>query len=55
MLTRKTYRLAAKIIKDFQNDLTPGAHQDLINSFSKMFKEDNPNFNHEIFKTASTN
>jgi len=55
MLTRKTYRLAAKIIKDFQNDLTPGAHQDLVNSFSKMFKEDNPRFDYAKFKAASTN
>jgi len=55
MLSRKHFKEVADILKDFQNDLTVGAHQDLINSFSKMFKNENPRFDFDKFKTASTN
>lgn len=54
MLSRKHFKEVAEILKDFQNDMTAGTHQDLINSFSIMFKCENPRFNYEKFKTAST-
>jgi len=55
MLSRKDFKAIAEILKDFQNDLTVGAHQDLINSFSIMFKKENPRFDFDKFKTAATN
>jgi len=55
MLTRKHFKEAAAILKDFESGMTELTHQNLVIAFSIMFKCENPRFDFDKFKTASTN
>ena len=53
MMTRKDYVAVAEILssyKDLIDDVF--TFEDLVEDFSGMFAEDNPNFKHEKFREA---
>jgi len=53
MMTRKDYVAVAEILssyKDLIDDVF--TFEDLVEDFSAMFAEDNPNFKHEVFREA---
>ena len=52
-MTRKDYVKVAEILssyKDLIDDVF--TFEDLVEDFSAMFAEDNPNFKHEVFREA---
>jgi hypothetical protein len=53
MMTRKDYIKTAEILFMFQHALKPEAFKMLVDEFSEMFENDNPNFNREIFEKAT--
>jgi len=53
MMTRKDYVAVAEILKGYQMAMIDGFwYEDLVNDFSIMFAEDNPNFKEDKFKEA---
>lgn len=52
MMTRKDYVNVADILNLFRNAIDRGIMDDLVNEFSDMFAEDNPNFNRTKFYEA---
>ena len=52
MMTRKDYVKTAEILFMFQHAMSVDAHQQLIEEFSEMFQNDNPNFSPDIFAKA---
>lgn len=53
MMTRRDYIKTAEILFMFQHALKPEAFKMLVDEFSEMFENDNPNFNREIFEKAT--
>lgn len=51
-MTRKDYVSTAEILKGYALELGQGAYTDLVNDFSDMFAEDNPNFKEDKFREA---
>ncbi len=53
MMTRKDYVAVAEILQGYQMAMIDGFwYEDLVNDFSIMFAEDNPNFQEDKFKEA---
>jgi hypothetical protein len=53
MMTRKDYVAVAEILQGYQTAMIDGFwYEDLVNDFSIMFAEDNPNFQENKFKEA---
>jgi len=53
MMTRKDYVATAEILFMFQHALNADAFKMLVDEFSEMFENDNPNFNREVFEKAT--
>ena len=53
MMTRKDYVIVAEILSSYKDLIGDEfTFEDLVEDFSGMFSEDNPNFKHEIFREA---
>ena len=53
MMTRKDYVKVAEILSSYKEALIDNFwYEDLVEDFSALFAEDNPNFKHEIFREA---
>ena len=51
-MTRKDYVAVADILNIFRDDVEKQTMLDLINEFSDLFEEDNPNFKRDKFTEA---
>ena len=49
MMTRKDYNQIAKILSKYNTEISSDVFTDLVDDFSFMFENDNPNFKPEIF------
>jgi hypothetical protein len=53
MMTRKDYVAVAEILSSYKESFVDHFwFEDLVEDFSGMFAEDNPNFKHEVFREA---
>jgi hypothetical protein len=51
-MTRKDYVIVADVLNPYKDLMDNFTWEDLINDFSDMFFEDNPNFKYDKFKEA---
>jgi rRNA maturation protein Rpf1 len=53
MMTRKDYVKVAEILNGFKNEMGLMSFNDLVQEFSNLFFEDNPNFSSTKFEEAA--
>jgi len=53
MMTRKHYIEIARILNENADGIAPGAHEKLVEDFSRWLKQDNPRFDRYRFENAS--